>query len=184
MIEPLIFKTSQAALAQRRQLLKEIRIGAVLALAMGCLAANSLAAYEKFPIWAACALGAIALARLDTEGMLAAYRDRELRVQDQALEIVRGRFTRLLFFHHLEQLRMVQGRDEKVLALQLRTLEGAVLLRGYENMESLFTALTARKPARVLLEVEESRMDWHSLTIWSRMVFAAGALLLGFLYLK
>jgi hypothetical protein len=178
------FASSQASLDERRRLLMEFRLVALLALALACLEAAALPATARLALWGACALLALGLARLDTERYLAPLRRRELRLQGQALELVRGDFTRLLFFSQLEQLRMIQGRDEKVLALQLRTMDGSVLLRGYENMEALFSALMARKPERVLLEVEESRMDWHSMLLWSRIAYAAGLLVMGILVFR
>ena len=172
------FATSEACLEERKRLLGEFRLVALLAMALASLEAGTLPNVARLILWSICALLALGLTRLKTQRFLDPLRQRELRLQDQALELVRGDFTRLLFFSQLEQLRMIQGRNEKVLALQLRTLDGSVLLRGYENMEALFSALMARKPERVLLEVEESRIDWHSMLLWSRLAYAAGILVI------
>jgi hypothetical protein len=174
----LAFKTAPAAIQERRQLLRDLRLGLALALALLCLALENAPLGVQAACWALAALLLWGLWRLDGEGLLAPFASRELRIQESALELVEGRFTRLLFFEQLEQLRMIQGRDEKVLALELQTLEGALLLRGYENMESLFAILNARKPGRVLLEVEEIRFNRESVSAWSRAVFLGGAILL------
>jgi hypothetical protein len=178
------FKTSQASIQERQRLILEIRLAAALALGIACLAASAWPPYARLACWAAAALLALGILRLKPRALLASLEGRELRIQEQALELVRGNFTRLLFYNQLEQLRMIQGPGEKVLALQLRTLDGSVVLRGYENMEALFTALMSRKPPRVLLEVEESRYDWHSLLLWSRLAYLAGAFIFLACYLS
>lgn len=178
MSEPLIFKTSEASLRQRRLLLRDLRIVLALVLLLGCLALNGQAWGVQLAAWAFSAGAWFLLWRLKAGSLLRGYASRELRVQDNAIELVQGRFTRLLFFSQLEQLRMIQGDNEKVLAVELRTLDGAVLLQGYENMEALFTAVNSRKPAKVLIEVEEGSIGKTSPDFWRRLVYALGAVLL------
>lgn len=178
MSEVLIFKTSAAAVAERRRLLRDLRIGLALTLILLCVAFDKAPVLLQIVAWVLTALTIWGLWKLDGEGLVAPFAGREIRVQDNVLEIVQGRFTRLLFFEQLEQLRMIQSKDEKVLALELQTLGGAVLLRGYDTMEALFGALSARKPKRVILEVEESRFDRTSITFWHNAIFIFGALVL------
>ena len=71
-------------------------------------------------------------------------------------------FTRFIMFEELMQMRVVQDHDERVLSVELRTDKGAVLLTGYEGMERLFTSLVQRKPKNVVVELEESRVDWSN----------------------
>jgi hypothetical protein len=175
---PSIFKTAASSLQERRQLLRDLRFGLGLSLLLLCLTLGGDALGVQCLAWLLSLLSIWGLWRFDGEGLLSGYAKREIRIQDNALEIVDGRFTRLLFFDQLEQLRMIQSSDEKVLALELQTMDGALTLRGYENMEILFSILSDRKPSRVLLEVEELRFNRRSVGTWSRSIFGAGAVLM------
>lgn len=185
MERPTVFKTAPAALQERRQLLRDLRFGLGLSLILLCLALGNVPLALRLAAWILMGFLLWGLWRFDGEGLLAPFANREIRMQENALELVEGLFTRLLFFDHLEQLRMIQGSDEKVLALELQTMDGALTLSGYENMETLFSMLSDRKPERVLLEVEELRFNRQSVATWSRGVFACGAvLLLAFLLIQ
>ena len=174
MNETLTFKSSPLALAERRQLLRDLRFGLGLALILLCLAFARAPMLVQVIAWSLSLLLIWDLYKLDGEGLVAPYASRELRIQGNALELVKGRFTRLLFFEQLEQFRMLQSRDERVLALELVTLDGTVRLEGYENMEALFSALNMRKPARVMLEVEEHGWRPGGISGWSRAAFGLG----------
>jgi hypothetical protein len=183
MNETLVFKTSAAALAERRGLLKQLRLGLSLALCLLCAALSKAPGGVQALAWGLSGLLIWGFWKLDGEGLIAPFAGRELRIQDNALEIVQGRFTRLLFFSQIEQLRMIQAKDESVLALELETLDGGVRLEGYEGMAALFTALNTRKPPKVLLEVEERGFDFKSLAFLHKAVLAGGALLLPLLWI-
>jgi hypothetical protein len=183
MSESLIFKSSLAALEERRKLIRDLRLGLCLAMALLWAALGNAPAPVRL-FFGLLSLPLVwGLWRLDGEGLLKPFAGRELRIQDNALEIVSGGFTKLLFFEQLEQLRMIQGKDERVLALELRTLDGGALLKGYENMEALFSALNARKPQRVLIEVEEMNWDKGSPAAWSKRIFMIGGALLFLLWI-
>jgi hypothetical protein len=171
MSQPAIYKTSSEALLERRRLLGLLKLFSAMALTL------LAAAYDPFDpgAWALLAVALLGLWFLKFPGWLGAYAARELRLQTHALEEHRQGFTRLILFEQLEQLRVRQGKNEKIFALELHTPQGACVIRGYENMESLFAYLSQHKPESVLIEIEEARVDWQSPMPWALGVLCLGA---------
>jgi hypothetical protein len=172
MMELTQFRTSEEALKGRRQLLQALK--AMAALVLG------LALYAFLPngplLWAGIPVCAFFIWQISLRRWLEAYATRELAIQMNAIEEKHKGFTRFILFDELEQLRVTQGKNEKILAVELRTLQGAFVLRGYENMEALFGHLSRLKPAKVIIEVEEAGMDWNTPTPWVILIAVLGIL--------
>ncbi len=173
MNEILIYKNSEKALNERRELFYALKVTAAL-----CLA--SLVAWlgwDKPLAWLVLGLGLTLLYRLKTDRLLRGYASRTLTLQPQALEESSLGFTRFVLFEQITLLRVTQSMAEKVLAVEIKTAQGSFVLRGYENMGTLFVALSARKPADVLIEVNPVRLDLDRPWPWALAALAAGALL-------
>lgn len=170
MSEISVYKTSSQALAARRRLLGFLKIFAAMALTLVA------AAFDLFnpSVWALLAAAFLALWFLDLSRWLESYAARELRLQAHAVEEHRLGFTRLVLFEQVEQLRVRQGKNEKILTLELHTPQGSFVIQGYENMENLFGFLSRHKPEDVIIEMEEISIDWQSPMPWILLVLSSG----------
>jgi hypothetical protein len=174
----MIFRSSPQAIAERRQVLEGLRWGSVASLLLLAWLIWGSPLWLEILVWLLALALIASLARLSIEPLLEPYASRELRLQENAMELVEGNFTRLLFFEHLESLRMIQGKGEKVLALEIKGMDSSLVLRGYENMELLFAQISERRPQQVLLEVVEAKFNTESLGALAALVVAAALLIL------
>lgn len=172
------FRSAPQAIQERRQVLEALRWGSVLSLLLLSWLIWGNPLWFEILVWLLAVALITTLARLDIEPLLEPYASRELRLQENAMELLEGNFTRLLFFEHLEGLRMIQGKGEKVLALEIKGMDSSLVLRGYENMELLFAQVSERRPQQVLLEVVEAKFNTESLGALAALVLAAALLVL------
>jgi hypothetical protein len=77
-----------------------------------------------------------------------------LRIQAQAIEISRGKFTRFVLYEDIRLLRVQRKKDDSITAVILVTQEGPLLIRGFEQMELIFGHISARKPDKALIQIE------------------------------
>ncbi len=166
-----MFRTAEKALNERRRLYYALKGAFALVL---LAAVPVLGASKPWP-WALFLAGVFVVYRLNTARLLKGYASRTLTLQPQAMEESFSGFTRFVLFEQMEGLRVTQGRDEKILAVEIKTAQGVFVLRGFENMGSLFVALSQRRPAGVLLEVKEVRFDLDRPWPWALVVFVLGA---------
>jgi len=175
--EPQRFGPSFRALQQRQWLLQGVK-----ALALACLGAVLLI-FQPPAWWAELLKWAVALGlgwtvwRLPGEALLAPIRQRSLVLHEQALELNRGGFRRFIVFENLKHVRLLQGRGERLIAIELHTADDSVLLRDLDGLGEVFAALSARKPASVLIEVESAPVDWGEPLPWA-LALASAALVL------
>ncbi len=93
-------------------------------------------------------------------------KQRQVFLHEQALEINRGGYRRFVVFESLKHIKAYQGSDDRMQALELHTADDTVWLRDLEGLGEIFVALSAGKPAGVLVEVEERRVDWGEPLPW------------------
>ena len=154
--------TSERAIRQREQLLLLIRWLAFAALLAMVWQLNVQSLSGLVLKWATFFICATFLYEFEGRELLEDFSRREVNVTPAAIELRQNLFTRFITFEELQQMRAIQDGDERILAIELRTDKGAVVLSGYEGMERMFTSLTQRKPRNVVVELEESRMNWNN----------------------
>jgi hypothetical protein len=170
---PHSFGPSARALKQRRWLLLAFRL---LVLAVLCLAIRQLKLASGTQ--ALLMLGALALAWLPPGGrILAPLESRRVLLHSQALELQRGQFRRFIVFENIRHVHAVRGPRERMIALYLHTGDDTVAIRDVEGLAQIFTAISAAKPANVLIEMEDRRLDWGEPLAW--MVIVAFGTIIG-----
>ncbi len=166
------FQVASRALRGRRALIFALKLS--LAAVTWALAAaidtSGVAAAIK---WALAFMTTVGLYEMDGASFFRPLLDRELHLQPGAIEERRGLFTRFITYDRFEHLRVTQDRHERVTRIVIDSDEGSLALWGYEGMERLFAELAARKPAKIMIEVQVSRFNFAPETK------ALGAILLG-----
>ncbi len=97
----------------------------------------------------------------------AALSARKATLRESAIEITHGDYTRIIVFGSLRHVKMIQAKDERVLALELHTEDDTIILRDLTNLERLFGAICAQRPKEAMIEVEESHLDKLSPKTWA-----------------
>lgn len=172
---PRRFGPSARALGQRRALL-----GALKALAFGgaCLVAIAWPA-ELLPLelakWLLVAVLGWGLWTARGTWLLRPLLERELLLQEVALELKRGAFKRLVVFEGLRHIQVIQGPGPRVISLRLDLDDDSVALRDLEGLDEVLGALAAAKDPRTMIEVEERRLDWGEPLPWAGVAAATGA---------
>ncbi|HTB21888.1 MAG TPA: hypothetical protein VK914_04185 [bacterium] len=162
------FGPSPRALSQRRAL-----AGALALLSLACLwLALRMAPEWGWPAWllaAALGYGLLRTARSAASNPLAG---REVLLHPQALELRRAGFRRLVVFENIRHLSIVQSRGGRLWSLRLDLEDDSVTLRDLDGLPRIFAAAAERRPAGVLIEVEELALDWGEPLPW--MLLALG----------
>jgi hypothetical protein len=150
------FKTSPGEVLKLRRMVAALKIAAVAA-ALLCIPA----AIPYGPVgWVAGGAAALALVllawRFKADAWLQQLSKRVLRVQAQALEISKGKFTRFILFDDVLLLRVQRRKDDSITAIILVTQEGPLVIRGFEEMEIIFGHVSTRKPEEALIQIEST----------------------------
>ena len=126
-------------------------------------------------VWAdAAAAGVGAVTGLGLARRLRAQLEaRFVELHPQALELHRGDFRRLAVLESLRHLSVTQTPRGRLLRLRLDFPDGRVTLRDTEGLERIFAWVAQRRPADVLIEVEERRVDWGEPLPWIVLALAA-----------
>jgi hypothetical protein len=96
---------------------------------------------------------------------------REVLLHPQALELRRGNFRRLVVFANIRHLRIVQSPGGRLWSLRLDLEDDSVTLRDVDGLPRIFAAAAQNRPAGVLIEVEEARVDWGEPRPWILLAF-------------
>jgi hypothetical protein len=91
---------------------------------------------------------------------------REVLLRPQALELRRGGFRRLVVFESIRHLHIAQSPGGRLWRLRLDLEDDSVTLRDVDGLPRIFAAAAERRPAGVLIEVEEVRVDWEEPLPW------------------
>jgi hypothetical protein len=179
--EPRRFGASERALRQRR-----ILVAAIKGLVLACLAVLMLIVQPPW-WWAELLKWAVAVAlgwglwRMPGAALLQPLQQRHLLLHENALELNRGGFRRFVVFESLQHVQLLQGRDERLVALVLHTADDSVVLRDMDGMGEVFAAVSVAKPPSVLIEVDSRPVDWGEPLPWA-LALGAVVLLLCFLF--
>ncbi|HTA16440.1 MAG TPA: hypothetical protein VK786_01680, partial [bacterium] len=173
---PVRFGPSPRALSQRR-----ILAGALAAMILLCLW-SCLGAAPAMPglgwvRWleaAALVLGLWLVVRAAGSNPLAG---REVLLHPQALELRRADFRRLVVFASIRHIRIIQSPGGRLWSLRLDLEDDSVTLRDVDGLPRIFAAAAQNRPAGVLIEVEELRVDWGEPRPW--ILLALSLALLG-----
>jgi hypothetical protein len=167
------FGPSPRALSQRRAL-----AGSLALLSLVCLwLALRMASQWGWPAWllaAGLGYGLLRIARSAASNPLAG---REVLLHPQALELRRAGFRRLVVFENIRHLNIVQSRGGRLWSLRLDLEDDSVTLRDVDGLPRIFAAAAQNRPAGVLIEVEELRVDWGEPRPW--ILLALSLALLG-----
>jgi hypothetical protein len=179
--EPRRFGASERALKQRRGV-----IAAFKGLALACLGVLLLI-FQPPVWWAELLKWAVAaglgwgLWRMKGAALLDPLKQRHLLLHEHALELQRGGFRRFVVFESLQHVQLLQGRDERLIALVLLSADDIVLLRDMDGLGEVFAAVSAAKGPKVFIEVDSKRVDWGEPLPWA-LALGAAALILCFLF--
>jgi hypothetical protein len=149
-----VFTTSPAEVAKLGRIVTFQRLAAALA---GLLCLPAAWGYGPLAQGGAAllALGLLVFAwRYQNKEWLKQLSERVLRIQAQAIEISRGKFTRFVLYEDIRLVRVQRKKDDSITAIILVTQEGPLLIRGFEQMELIFGHISARKPERALIQIE------------------------------
>jgi len=176
---PRRFGPSARALGQRLALLRALKVLAFCSLAL--LAWNLPTPILPMALakWGFLALAGFLLWHARGRWLLQPLMERELVLQDLALEVRRGSFKRLVVFESLRHIQMEQGPQERIISLRLDLDDDSVALRDLDGLEQVFSALAAAKDSKTLIEVEEHRLDWGEPLPWAVMVVAVAVMSAG-----
>jgi len=152
------FQVSPRALKGRRALVISLKL-ALMAVAWALALAVDNSGVAAAIKWALAFMITVGLYEMDGAALFRPLLDRELRLQPGAIEERRGLFTRFITYERFEHLRVTQDLRERVTRIVIDTDEGSLALWGYEGMERLFAELAARKPGRVMIEVQVRRFS-------------------------
>ena len=148
------FKTSSEEVQKLRRVVTALRAAAVTA-ALLCLPAALPYGPAGWAVGGTLALVLLVLAwRSRPDEWLEPLSKRLLRVQAQAIEISKGKFTRFILFDDILQLRVQRRKDDSITAIILVTQEGPLVIRGFEEMEIIFGHISTRKPDEALIQIE------------------------------
>lgn len=165
--EPRRFGPSDRALGQRRALLLGVKVVTLVSLAV-ILSMFQPPLWWVGPLkWSLGLLLGWGIWRLHGAALLDPIRQRQLVLHPHALELSRGDFKRIVVFENLYHIHATQGADERMVSIVLHTADDSIVLRDLESLGEIFTALSAAKPASVLIEVETKRIDWGEPLPWT-----------------
>jgi hypothetical protein len=122
--------------------------------------------------WIVAAALGVALARIPLAARASLAKAREVRLHEQAIEIRRGGFRRLVVYESLRHLVLRQSPQGRLISLRLDLEDDSVTLRDLQGLERIFAAAAQNRPPKVLIEIEERRVDWREPLPW----FLAAAL--------
>jgi hypothetical protein len=179
--EPRRFGASERALQQRRLLILGVK-----GLALACL--GVLLLIFQPPVWwaellkwtVAAALG-WGLWRMKGAALLDPLHQRHLLLHEHAIELNRAGFRRFVVFESLQHVQLIQGRDERLVALVLHTADDSVVLRDTDGLGEIFAAVSIAKPPTVFIEVVHKPVDWGEPLPWA-LTLGAVVLILCFLF--
>lgn len=178
MTEATQFSPNPQALAERAllgRLLKAALFCVLMALGAAIAPDSVLLQLGKWALLLALGYGII---RIPESTWTATLTSRQAYLRDSAVELRHGDHTRILVFASLRHVKMIQSKDERVLALELHTDDDTVTLRNLTNLELLFAAISAQRPKEVMIEVEEQgRFDKDSPKAWIQAIFTSGIVL-------
>ncbi|HZM02301.1 MAG TPA: hypothetical protein VFC44_04685, partial [Candidatus Saccharimonadales bacterium] len=166
------FGPSPRALAQRRALAVLVVV-LIMVCAYGVLD-GALLNLTGWIRWTLSILLLLALGRLFGAAIKKPLAEREVLLLPQALELRRGGFRRLVVFENIRHLHIVQNAAGRIWSLRLDLEDDSVSLRDVDGLAKIFTAAAQKRPAGVLIEVEELRVDWGEPLPWILSVLGAG----------
>jgi hypothetical protein len=173
---PVRFGPSPRALSQRRILAGCLAVIILLCLWVTLGSASALPgwAWSRWLQAAALVWGLWLVVRAAGANPLAG---REVLLHPQALELRRADFRRLVVFTSIRHLRIVQSPGGRLWSLRLDLEDDSVTLRDVDGLPRIFAAAAQNRPAGVLIEVEELRVDWGEPRPW--ILLALSLALLG-----
>ena len=176
------FAYSKAALAERKSLLNAIRALSITAALTAIVLAWPLGGAERWVGLAGGTLLAVFFWFARGDAWLESLAAQTVRVQNAAIELKRGKFTRFLMYSDISQLRVQRLDDDEVICIIMESPEGPLVIRGFEDMELIFGYVSARKPDETLVQIEDVRGWTRKPLIWLALMvvcaIAAGVLLL------
>lgn len=173
---PRRFGPSERALWQRERLLLAVKLGAVAVLGMSGLLIQPTPPTLILAKWTVLGLAAWGFWLLAGRTLLRPLREREMLLQDQALELRRGDFKRIVVYESLRHVVVVQGPSERLISLRLDLDDDSVLLRDLEGLPEAFAAVAGAKPDQAVIEIEERRVDWGEPLPWALLALVGGLL--------
>ncbi len=160
------FGPSTRALKQRRWLvlLFKLVLTAIVVVALQALEPKNETL--ALIVWLAAALAGARLWTREGALVLDPIRRKQVLLHEAVLELSRGGYRRFVVFEGLKHIQAVQDAGEHIIEIRLHTADDSVLIRDVEGLGEIFAAVCAAKPAGVLVEVAEKKVDWGEPLPW------------------